>query len=160
SFVASDLACSGSSTLTCSVGSLAAGESKIFHIVVTVFAGASSGSIVNSVAVAAPTSFATASATINVIAKPHSDLSVTLDAVPSGPANMSYTVTVRDNGPDPSSSAVITFNPPTGTRVVMYSTPNGWPCTHFLINDHASAAYCTPSLVQGGPYTILMTVAI
>jgi len=160
SFVISDLTCTGTSTRVCSVGALGAGASKTFHIVAKVFAGASSGNIVNSITVANATSNATASATINVTAIPHSDLSVALTATPSGPANISYTVTILGNGPDPSQTAHITFTAPTGTRIVSYSTPNGWPCTQFPINARPSPMSCTPAVLQGGPYTINMTLAI
>jgi len=164
-FVSSDTPCTVvSTTISCNaVGTLTPGSSKTFHVVANVSPGAG-GSIVSTFFVATPGEQSTydngASATINVIAKPRSDLGVTLQAIPSGPTYMTYNATIFANGPDPSHTARITLTPPSGTLVIDYAIPNGWPCTTPAHNAPATAIVCTPPLLQGGPYLINMLVMV
>ncbi|MEY2495664.1 MAG: hypothetical protein QOJ45_2156 [Verrucomicrobiota bacterium] len=58
----------------------------------------------------------------------------------SAGSDITYTITVYNNGPDSADNATLTDTLPTGTTFVSLSSPAGWTCT-------------TPSVGSGGPVT-------
>lgn len=60
------------------------------------------------------------------------DFSAWIDASPMSPAagaNVTYTITVTNGGPDNANSASLAITPPSGTSFVSLSTPVGWVST-------------------------------
>jgi uncharacterized repeat protein (TIGR01451 family) len=117
--------CSGSTTVTCTVASLANGATQVFTIYVT--APSSAGTITNSASVSANNPADSTSAndsssldtTVNAVAD--SDLAIVKTAsvaIPLVSQNFTYTLTVTNNGPDTATGVTITDTLPTGVTLV------------------------------------------
>jgi uncharacterized repeat protein (TIGR01451 family) len=112
-------------TITCEVGSLAAGSSATVGIVTEVEAGAS-GSIQNNAQVSGPNPDPDPSddeASVSTPIVPFAaDLALKKTASTSGPVSVgdtiTYTLTATDSGPDPSPETVVTDNLPAGLTYV------------------------------------------
>jgi uncharacterized repeat protein (TIGR01451 family) len=125
-------------TITCSVSSMAPGNTAIFTVVLN--ATGAGGTVVTDVASAYPTPTTletspgdnSATSTINVDAANTADLGVAI----SGPANpivagtnITYTYTVTNYGPAIVTNATLTGATPANTTLVSYTAPTGWTCT-------------------------------
>ncbi len=87
------------------------------------------------------------------------DLSVTINASPSvvvGNGNLTYTMVVRNNGPNPASSVVVTDNLPAATTFVSCAATNGGVCGGSSNNRTISFA----TLGAGEAATINLTVSV
>jgi len=92
------------------------------------------------------------------------DLAVTLSALPnpvSHGANLTYTISVKNNGPDASSGDTITDAIPGGTTFVSFSNTNG-SCTHPAVGTMGTLQCTRSSLLLAGhswgPITLTVKV--
>ena len=150
--------CSGTSTVTCSLGSLANGASATITIVVT---PTSSGPLSNTATVSttsadsnAADNSSTATTTVNPVAS--ADLSITKgdspDPVTAG-SSLTYTLTVHNAGPD--SAAAVMVSDPLPARVTFVSaTPSVGSCSG------TSTVTCSlGSLASGASATVTIVVS-
>ncbi|MDW8328439.1 MAG: right-handed parallel beta-helix repeat-containing protein [Candidatus Bipolaricaulota bacterium] len=142
-------------TVTCNLGSLANGGSATVTIVVTT-TGASVPSVSNTVSVSAaefdPTP-ANNTATVSTTVNPAADLSVTKSDTPD-PVNvgdnLTYTITVTNNGPNNATGITVTDTLPATVTFVSASTG----CTH-----SAGTVTCTiASLAASANTSVTITV--
>jgi uncharacterized repeat protein (TIGR01451 family) len=128
--------CSATS-ISCTIPTLAAGASTTFTVVVTVGAGTASGTVITDTAnVSAATtdpnpSNNVATVTTVVATAGQADLAVTKTGTPNpvlAGNNITYTITVTNNGPAASANVTLTDTLPANTTVVSISTPAGWTC--------------------------------
>jgi uncharacterized repeat protein (TIGR01451 family) len=124
---ASQGTCSGTTTVTCALGSLARGASATVTIVARAI---QAGSVSNSVSVAATeadpngqNNTATATTTVNALA----DAGLTKAATASARVgeNVTYTLTTTNAGPSPASGVVVTDTLPSGIELVSASASQG-----------------------------------
>ncbi len=150
---ASQGTCSGTSTVTCNLGTINSGASATIQIVVTPTVSTlltNTASVTSSVSDADVTNnSATTSTTVNAVPGPQADLALTKtdspDPVTAG-NNVTYTVTVVNNGPDTATNVLVTDNLPGGVSFVSSSASQGScsgtstvTCTLGTINSGASA---------------------
>ncbi len=120
-----------SPTVTCTdTATYPSGENTTFALVVGVDAGAGNDTIIsNTVDVkGANTNTATATATVTVAT---ADVAMTQSASPTAVASgaqITYTETVTNNGPDAAVGAVLYQETPAGTTFVSMTPPTGWTC--------------------------------
>ncbi|HLA77452.1 MAG TPA: DUF11 domain-containing protein, partial [Vicinamibacteria bacterium] len=148
--------CSGTSTVTCDLGTIASGGSATVSIVVT---GAVTGTHSNTATVAAtetdPNS-ANNSATETTTVTPLTDLAI----VKSGPAlaylgdAVSYTLTASNGGPSPAMNVTVTDVLPAGT-VFWSAIPSQGSCSG------TTTVVCTlGSIASGAGATVTITVQV
>jgi uncharacterized repeat protein (TIGR01451 family) len=92
------------------------------------------------------------------------DLSVTKSRSPSGAieagTNVTYTITVKNNGPNDAGNVALSDSVPVGVSFVSLSAPSGWICTSPAIGS-AGAITCTKTSVENGEsatFTVVATV--
>ncbi len=90
------------------------------------------------------------------------DLSVTKTASPSPVtvgANLTYTITVTNAGPDTAASASLSDTLPAGTTFVSLSSPGGWSCTTPSVGSSGTVSCSNPSFAPGsGVFTLIVKV--
>jgi uncharacterized repeat protein (TIGR01451 family) len=149
--------CSGTTTVTCNLGSLADSASATITIVVT---PTQVGGISNTASVAANEfdpnlndNSATQVTTVN--AAPSADLSITKsdspDPVTVG-SNLTYTITVKNNGPSGATGVTMTDSLP-GTVTFVSATPSQGNCT-----GTATVTCSLGSLSNGASATVTIVV--
>ncbi len=124
-------------TVSCSIPSLAAGSSPAFTLVVLVDSSFADGTVFgNSATVTSSTSDPnsgdeTGSAT-TMVTGISADISTTIVDTPdpvSPGANLTYTITITNAGPDTAFNVAPSGTLPPGTTFVSLSSPAGWTCT-------------------------------
>jgi uncharacterized repeat protein (TIGR01451 family) len=149
--------CSGTSTVTCNLGALANGASATGTIVVT---PTQSGVIGNTASVTSNESdpnpdnnSATQATTVN--APPSADLSITKtdspDPVPVG-ANITYTITATNGGPDTATGVTVTDTLPGGVTLVSATASQG------SCNGSATVTCSLGSLANGSSAAVTIVV--
>jgi uncharacterized repeat protein (TIGR01451 family) len=124
--------CSGIATITCNVGALAKGATASVSIVVRVDAA---GKFTNTASVSAtePDLFPSNNTAINTFAANASaDLGITIASAPATPAvgvNLTFTMTVANNGPSPATGVLVVGAFTTGATIVSITPSQGPPCT-------------------------------
>jgi uncharacterized repeat protein (TIGR01451 family) len=129
-----------STTISCSIGTLAVGASTTFTVVVKVGAAVASGTVITDTATVTsntidpnPTNNS-ATATDVVAASGQADLALTKTGTPNpvlAGNNITYTIVVTNNGPATASTVTMTDTLPANTTVVSITaptTPTGWTC--------------------------------
>jgi uncharacterized repeat protein (TIGR01451 family) len=126
----------GTGNVVFSKGTVANGETATFEVVVKVNANVADGATITNSATAASTTTdpsngnntATTTTTVNTQA----NLSVTKtdspDPVTAG-NNLTYTITLTNNGPSDAQNLQLTDNVPTDTTFVSFTAPTGWTST-------------------------------
>ena len=121
--------CSGTSTITCTFGSLAPGSSATVAIVVTPTVV---GTITNTATMTTATiDFNTGNnsvAVVTTVKEPAADLSVTKTAASQPDGRLLYTITVHNQGPSTATGVSVTDNLP-GNIIGLGSTPSQGTCT-------------------------------
>jgi uncharacterized repeat protein (TIGR01451 family) len=127
----------GTGNIICSIGSLAAGGSATFNIVLNVNPGTASGTVISDPATVAsvtpdpnPTNN-DATATTVVASAGQADLAVTTAATPNPVTqgnNITYTQFVINNGPATETNATFTDTIPANTTLVSFTPPANWTC--------------------------------
>jgi uncharacterized repeat protein (TIGR01451 family) len=181
-FVAASPSCTGTSNVTCSLGTLAANTSTQVGIITS---ATIAGQITNTASVSANEvnpnpAGATATAVVTVLTT--SDLSVTMSANVSSVAvagvfpdggNLTYTITVANNGPDPAAGVTLTDTLPASLSLVSTTAtqgacnPSGFGSISVICNlgGLASGAHATitisttPSFLALGQITNTATVS-
>ena len=90
------------------------------------------------------------------------DLAITNGAAPNpvvAGQNLTYTITVANNGPDPAASAVLTDTLSGSTTFVSLSTPAGWSCTTPAVGASGFIS-CSTASMSVGVATFTLTVAV
>jgi len=152
-------------TITCNNASMAVGSS-VFTLTVNVAASTTAGTVltnnatVTSAAGEANPGDETGTATTTVAAS--SDLSLTKtdspDPVTAG-NNLTYQITLTNNGPSNAASASFTDTLPAGTTFVSLSTTGAWSCTTPAIGATGTVACTNPSFgVTVDFFTIVVNV--
>jgi len=152
-------------TVSCTNPSVPAGANDVFTLVVAT-TGASVPSISNTATISAtpndPTpanNTATATTTVNPLSV---DLSVSKtdlpDPVTSG-ANVTYTITVTNNGPDPATTVSLSDTLPAGTTFVSFTAPAGWTPTTPAVGGTGTVTATNPSLANGAVEVFTLVVA-
>jgi uncharacterized repeat protein (TIGR01451 family) len=149
--------CTGTSTISCALGSLANGGSATVTLVVT---PTQTGGISNTASVAANEldpnlndNSATQVTTVNAV--PSADLSVTKSDSPDPVTvgnNLTYTITVTNKGPSTATGVTLT-DPLPGTVTFVSATPNQGNCT-----GSATVTCNLGSLSNGGSATVTIVV--
>jgi uncharacterized repeat protein (TIGR01451 family) len=154
----------GTGTVSCTIGSLANGASATFTLVVHVDAGTADGTVITNTANAGATTgdantgnnSATATSTVG----PSADLAVTKTAPASVPfeSNLSYSITVTNNGPSPAENASLTDVLPAGTTFVSLAAPAGWSCTTPAVGGTGTVQCGIDPLPAAAPATFTLVV--
>jgi uncharacterized repeat protein (TIGR01451 family) len=128
--------CSGTS-ISCTIPTFAVGASTTFTVVVKVGAAVPSGTIITDTANVSsattdpnPTNNV-ATVTTVVATAGQADLALTKTGTPNpvlAGNNITYTITVTNNGPATATNVTMTDTLPANTSVVSISTPGGWTC--------------------------------
>ena len=124
-------------SISCTISSFAAGASTTFTVVVTVGAATPSGTIITDTAnVSAATTdpnpssnFATVTTVVATAGQ--ADLALTKTGTPNpvlAGNNLTYTITVTNNGPAAAANVSMKDTLPANTSFVSISTPAGWTC--------------------------------
>ncbi len=92
----------------------------------------------------------------------YADLAVTMsdspDPVIAG-NNLTYTIGVTNNGPDPASLATFTDPLPAGATFVSIDAPSGWTCTTPDVGSNGTVSCTNPALAVGsGSFTLVARV--
>src|SRR6266446_202299 len=98
-----------------------------------------------------PTAFASADLSVTKVDSP--------DPVNTG-SNLTYTISVNNNGPDAAANASWTDTLPPGTTFVALSSPGGWSCTTPDAGDSGTVSCSNPSFAVGGSvFTLTIAMA-
>ncbi len=156
--------CSGTS-ISCTIPTLASGASTTFTVVVAVGAGTASGTVITDTAnVSAATtdpnpSNNVATVTTVVATAGQADLAVTKTGTPNpvlAGNNITYTITVTNNGPATAANVTLTDTLPANTTVVSISTPAGWTCPA----ASGGTQMCTNASVAAGTSTFTLILNV
>ena len=150
----------GTGTISFSRATVASLESAIFGIVVKVNSGTAGGTVIANTATAASATpdaaGANNSSTANTTVNTSADLSVTKTgpATATAGTNITYSVTVTNNGPSNAASVSLTDTVPANTTFVSNTpVPAGWTCN--------SAVVCTTASLPAGSsaaFTIVVKI--
>lgn len=160
--------CSGSvNNRTVTFTSLAAGASETVTLVANVNAGTAHGTIISNTASVASTTFDpnpgndSVTATTSVINQ--ADLAVTKTASPATVdtgTNVTYTITVANNGPDSAANVTLTDNLPASTTFVSNSGASGWTCFDPAVGSTGAITCTIASLPNGDTATFTVVVQV
>jgi uncharacterized repeat protein (TIGR01451 family) len=146
--------CSGTTTVTCAIGTLANAAKATITIVVKPTAA---GTVTNTASVAANETDPVPgnnAATVSTPVTASADVALTETVAPNpvllGGSNLTYTITITNNGPSPATNVTITDTLPAGVTFVG-TTPSQGTCTNPLsscaIGNLASGASATVIVV-------------
>jgi uncharacterized repeat protein (TIGR01451 family) len=166
--------CSGTSTVTCTIATLTAGSMGSFTLVVKTSAAAANGTMLSNTATVSSTTADPApgnnSSTASTTLSTSADLSITKTGPPSANSgsNITYTITVMNNGPSNATTVAMNDPLPASTTFVSLSAPGGWNCTtpavgangtvNCTIATLAPSTTSTFTLVVGTPANLVATV--
>ena len=156
----------GTGAVSCSATTLAASTSASFTLVVNVDLATPNGTVITNTAGVTSTEDPistndSASSTTTVIGGANLLVlkSDAPDPVPSG-GNITYTLSVRNDGPTEAASVVLTDVIPTGTTFVSISPVIGWTCTTPLVGGTGTVSCTNPSLAATALSTFTLVVNV
>lgn len=156
-------------TVDCSLASLAFEGAAAITLTVAVDAGLTPGTVIENTATAGAEEGDPGEGNNDGIASttvgsptPGADLSVTKeddpDPVAAG-AELVYTITVTNSGPDPASGVNLVDSVPSGTTFVSLSEPAGWSCATPAVGDSGDVL-CSIASLGVGSAVFTLTVAV
>src|SRR5262249_18505249 len=148
----------GTGTITATNPSVPISSPQVFTIVVKVNAGTADGTVISNTAnVTSSTNdpnpknnSATATTTVNVQA----DLAITLNDAPDpvlAGNNITYTVTVTNNGPSNAANLSLSESTPANTTFQSLNAPAGWSCSTPPVNGTGNITCTNPNLAPATP---------
>jgi uncharacterized repeat protein (TIGR01451 family) len=155
----------GSGQHTCSTPSMAVGATATFTLTVTPVPGFPAGPFTNNVIVGSPATDPvpgnnSSSATTTLTTQ--ADLSVqktdSPDPVVAG-SNLTYSISVTNNGPSTAASAQLSDTLPADTTFVSLMAPAGWSCTTPAVGATGTVS-CTNSSVAPGSSVFTLVVNV
>jgi uncharacterized repeat protein (TIGR01451 family) len=152
-------------TVTCAITTLPAGSSASFDLVVNVSAG-TRGIVSDTASGSASTTdpdTTNNSATASTPVRSTADLAISNSDSPdpvSAGGDITYTLTVTNNGPDPVPNATITDDVPDGTTFVSTSSPAGGSCAEPDPGGGGTVECSVPPLASGNSVMFTITVAV
>jgi uncharacterized repeat protein (TIGR01451 family) len=154
-------------TITCTIPNLPAGSVDVFILVAQIPANAPAESTFTNTASVSTTTLDpneennTASATTTISS---ADLAVTKVDIPDPVAagsDVTYTITLRNNGPDASSNVTLTDTMPVDTTFVSLTHPNGWTCTIPSVGANGPISCSAESLPVGNAiFTLIVKTSV
>jgi len=153
-------------TVTCTNASFANGASAVFPIIVNVSPTVPDGTVLSNTATitsgTADPNQANQASVATTTVQAFADLAVTKtdapDPVPVG-TNLTYTITVANNGPSNAATASLADGLPTGTRFVSLASAAGWTCSTPPVGGTGTVS-CTNGSVPPGNNTFTLVVAV
>jgi uncharacterized repeat protein (TIGR01451 family) len=159
----------GTGLISCSKPStFLAGSSGNFTLIVNVNGGTATGTVITNTANVTSTTTetnsennsATATTTVGVGS---ADLSITKTDTPTDPVNaggnVSYTISVQNNGPSNATTVAMSDTLPTGTTFVSVTAPAGWTCTTPAVGATGTVSCSIPTLgVTSAVFTLVVHV--
>ena len=147
--------CSGTTTVTCNVGTLANGASAsvtlTVHVEVSVAAGTVLTNTASASSAATDPNSGNNSATATTTVAASTDLAVTKgdspDPVTAG-TDLTYTIVAGNNGPANAQTVTLTDALPVGTTFVSLSPAPGWSCVTPAVGDTGTVTCTAPALVN------------
>ena len=158
--------CTTGATVTCSRAVLAAGDKATFTLVVTVSPSAAPGTIGNTANVSTSTAESNAandSDSAFTQVQRQADLAVTKSDAPdpvTAGTDLSYTLVVKNNGPQDASSVALSDDLPTGTTFRSIDAPAGFSCTTPAVGSGGNVTCNASSLANGGSASFTLVVHV
>src|SRR5262249_29352396 len=158
-------------TVAASLASLDSGLPATFTLVVKVAPGVAGGTTISDTASATTATndpfsgdnAATATTTVNAAPVAMADVAVGItdgpDPVVAG-NNLTYTITVTNNGPDAAQNVSLIDTLPANTTFVLFAAPLGWTTTTPAAGSSGTVAASLASLDSGLPATFTLVVNV
>ena len=169
-FTFSNPAVGSTGTITGTLASMTSGTTDTFQVVVKANVNDANGSTIsNTAVVSAATTDPSAgnnTATVNttVTTGPSADLSVGVSGPSSAlhSSNVTYTITVTNNGPSTATNVVLTDPLPVGTLFVAAAQPAGqsWTLSNPAVGSTGTVTASIASLASGATATFTITVRL
>ncbi|MHB8736720.1 MAG: DUF4214 domain-containing protein, partial [Terriglobales bacterium] len=161
----------GTGNVTFTNPTLANGANATFTMTVQVSPTTAAGSTISDTAsVTASTNdptpandSATQTVSVTSASTASADLAVTQTAAPSPVApgaNLTYTITVTNNGPNGANSVNLSMTTPANTTFQSATTPTGWTATTPTAGGTGSIAFANPTLANGASATFMVVVQV
>jgi uncharacterized repeat protein (TIGR01451 family) len=160
----------GTGNISCSIATLASGIIANFALVVKVNAGTAAGTVISDTDSGSSTisdpdsSNNSATANVTVALASQADLAVTKTATPDpvlAGNNITYTVTVTNNGPSAASTVVLTDTLSTSTTYVSSgTTPAGWTCVTPAVGSTGAIVCSNASVANGASATFTFVAKV
>jgi uncharacterized repeat protein (TIGR01451 family) len=159
--------CSGTTTVTCNLGIINSTASATITIVVTPSAAAV-GTITNNASVTATETDPNAAnnaASAGTTVQAAADLAVTKTDSPDPVVvnnNLTYTITVTNNGPSAAANASLSDSLPAGVTFVSLSAAAGWACTTPAVGANGTVSCSIASVASGasGVFTLVVNPGV
>jgi uncharacterized repeat protein (TIGR01451 family) len=156
----------GTGSVNCTIATLPANGSGSFMLVVNVNAATPNGTIVSNTASATSTDDPVAgnnSATAATTVSSGANLLVLKSDSPD-PAvangNITYVITVRNDGPQAATSTLLTDVIPANTRFVSLTAAAGWTCTTPVVGGTGTVSCTNPSVAASALATFTLVVKV
>jgi uncharacterized repeat protein (TIGR01451 family) len=144
-----------------------AGASGTFTVIYKVNAGTATGTVITDTSTVNATnqSFGANSATATdvVASATQADLALSTVATPStvlAGNDITYTQTVKNNGPAAATGATFTEATPTNTTFASYSAPAGWTCSTPVAGATGTITCTNPSVASGASANIIVVLNV
>lgn len=156
--------CVGTAPVTCSRALLAEGTSAQLTFTVAIPATTADGTtLTNAVSVASTTpdplaSNNTSSVDTTVITRADLAAAVTGPAEPVAGTDVTYPITVTNNGPSNATTPVLSASVATGTTFVSFAKPTGWTCTQPAVGASGAISCSATTLAPTGTVSFTLVV--
>ncbi|HEV3117775.1 MAG TPA: DUF11 domain-containing protein, partial [Gemmataceae bacterium] len=164
-FTLSNPPAGGSGTITASAATFVAGDSATFEIVVHVVPSAASGSTISNTATASSTTTETGTdhtSTVNSSVAASADLTVakTAPGIVTAGTDLTYTITLNNNGPSDAQNVVVSDVLPANTSFVSETHPAGFTSATNNVGGVVTVTESTPTFTFGAAATFTIVVHV